>query len=140
MKMTQISNHLDGSLILVVEDHTPLLRHIAFLLQVAGFDVMTAHDGAEAMRLMNRAMPALVLTDAEMPGVNGYALLNRLRADRKTAKLPVIMMSEKYDYESLMDALDMGANEYLPKPFDTEQMLDAVYAALGEPVVYFEAL
>jgi two-component system KDP operon response regulator KdpE len=129
--MAKFDNHIDGSLILVVEDHAPLLRNIAFVLQVAGFDVMCAESGSEALRLMKHSTPDLVLTDIDLPGLNGYDLLRQIRADRKTAGVPCVVMSDQYDYDSLMYALDLGASEYLPKPFDTDQLLDAVYTALG---------
>src|SRR4029450_9683263 len=122
--MTETRTSIEGALILVVEDHLPLLRDIAFILQVAGFDVLSAADGAEALQLMKRQKPDLVLSDIEMPNLNGYDMLREMHADKKLASVPCIFMSGKDDYEHPMTALDLGALDYLPKPFDAYELID----------------
>jgi DNA-binding response OmpR family regulator len=137
--MANINTSLEGALILVVEDHTPLLRDISFILQVAGFDVVSAADGAEALSLMKRQKPDLVLSDIEMPNLNGYDLLRQIRADKKLASIPCIFMSGRDDYDHLMTALDLGAADYLPKPFDAYELIDAIHMALTDTVPFKQA-
>jgi DNA-binding response OmpR family regulator len=137
--MAKNNNSIDGALILVVEDHIPLLRDIGFILQLAGFDVISASNGAEALDLMKRQIPDLVVSDIEMPNMNGYDLLRQMRNEKKFAAVPCIFMSGKDDYDHLMTALDLGAADYLPKPFDAYELIDAIHMALTEFVPYKRA-
>ncbi len=125
-------NKIEGSTILLVEDHAPLLRNIAFILEVAGFDVMTAHNGAEALALLKRHTPDMIVSDLNMPEVDGAALLQMVRADARWSSLPFIMLSSRYSYDDLMRVLDLGADEFLPKPFDAYELIDAIQMALEE--------
>ncbi len=113
-------------LILLVEDHAPLLRSMAFLLEVAGFDVVTAGDGEEAMSLLRQQTPDVVISDVNMPNVDGYELLRRIRTTSQWRKLPFIFASARYEMEDLMYGLELGANDYVPKPFDIYDVLDAI--------------
>jgi DNA-binding response OmpR family regulator len=113
-------------LILLVEDHAPLLRSMAFLLEVAGFDVVTAANGEEALSALRKQTPDLVISDVSMPDVDGYELLRRLRASSQWRKLPFIFASARYEMEDLMYGLELGANDYVPKPFDIYDVLDAI--------------
>jgi DNA-binding response OmpR family regulator len=113
-------------LILLVEDHAPLLRSMAFLLEVAGFEVMTAADGEEALKLLRKQAPDVVISDVNMPNVDGYELLRRVRANAQWRKLPFIFASARYEMEDLMYGLELGADDYVPKPFDIYDMLDAI--------------
>ena len=137
--MAKIKTDSEGALILVVEDHIPLLRDVSFILQIAGFDVLSASDGAEALKLMSRCTPDLVLSDIEMPNLNGYDLLRQMRAEKKLASVPCIFMSGKDDYDHLMTALELGAVDYLPKPFDAYELIDAIHMALTDTVPFKQA-
>lgn len=125
-------NKIESSTILLVEDHAPLLRNIAFILEVAGFDVMTAHNGAEALALLKRHTPNMIVSDLNMPEVDGAELLQIVRADARWSSLPFIMLSSRYSYDDLMRVLDLGADEFLPKPFDAYELIDAIQMALEE--------
>jgi DNA-binding response OmpR family regulator len=119
------SNHsTDGSFILVVEDYAKLLRNIAFLLQVAGQQVITASSSAEAQQILARQKPDLILADVDMS--NGYEFLRAVRGERRHHTTPFIAMSEKYELHDLMHAMDLGANDYLPKPFDAYDLVNVV--------------
>ena len=137
--MAKNNNSIDGALILVVEDHLPLLRDISFILQVAGFDVISASNGAEALDMMRRQIPDLVVSDIEMPNMSGYELLRQMRSEKKFAAFPCIFMSGKDDYDHLMTALDLGAGDYLPKPFDAYELIDSIHMALTDFVPYKRA-
>lgn len=112
--------------ILIVDDFAPLRRNLAFLLQIAGYDVITAENGAYALEALADERPDLVITDVTMPAMDGYALLNEIRARREWSHLPVILVSCSYALEDVTHALDMGASDYLPKPFDIYDVLDSI--------------
>jgi CheY-like chemotaxis protein len=129
----------EGALIMVVEDHVALLRDMSFILEIAGFVVVSASDGAEALALMKRQTPDLVLSDIDMPNLNGYELLRQMRTDKKLAAVPCILMSGNDDYDHLMTALELGAADYLPKPFDAYELIDAIHMALTDAVPFKQA-
>jgi CheY-like chemotaxis protein len=132
-------NTPEGALIMVVEDHVALLRDMSFILEVAGFDVVSAADGVEALALMKRQTPDLVLSDIDMPNMDGYELLRQMRTEKKLAAIPCILMSGNDDYEHLMTALELGAADYLPKPFDAYELIDAIHMALTDAVPFKQA-
>ena len=123
--MSQLNNN-DHGLILLVDDHLPLLRNMAFLLEIAGFDVLTATNGTQALELLRQQTPDLVISDVNMPGVDGYELLRRVRSTANWKNLPFIFASAKYEMHDLLYGLELGANDYIPKPFDIYDVLDAI--------------
>ena len=112
--------------ILLVDDHLPLLRNMAFLLEVAGFDVISATDGREALDILETQTPDLVISDVKMPRLDGYGLLKAIRNDVRWHHLPFIFASAQYQLSDLVYGLDLGANDYVPKPFDIYDVLDAI--------------
>lgn len=124
--MSQKPPRVPCSSILLVEDHAPLLRSMAFLLEVAGFEVNVAANGIEALDVLARNHPDLMLSDIDMPVMNGYELLRQVRADRRWHNIPVIFTSHRYTLDDVMRALDVGADGYLPKPFDFDDLLNAI--------------
>ena len=126
--MSKNNHSASGSFILVVEDHAKLLRNIAFLLQVSGMNVVTASSSTEAQQLLTRQKPDRILADVDMP--NGYEFLRGVRAERRNHTTPFIAMSEKYELHDLMHAMDLGASDYLPKPFDLDELVGLVARAL----------
>jgi CheY-like chemotaxis protein len=124
----------EGSLILVVEDNPALLRQMNFLLKVAGMEVITAADGCEALAVLQTRTPNLIVSDIDMPNLDGCGLLQHLRADPRWSAIPLILTSERYAYDDLMGALDLGADDYVPKPFDLYDLLDAIARTLPPPM------
>jgi DNA-binding response OmpR family regulator len=118
------------SRILVVEDHARLARNMAFLLTVAGYEVTTATDGLRALDALQSQPPDLILSDIDMPNMSGYDLLQTIRSDRRWQHLPFIFVSDKYHYDDLMRGLDMGASDYVPKPFSGDELLLAIQRTL----------
>ncbi len=116
----------DLGTVLLVDDHLPLLRTMAFLLDVTGFNTLTAANGAEALLIMEARTPDLVISDIEMPSMDGYAFLSTLRADERWQAVPFIFVSGRYELEDVMYGLDLGADDYLPKPFDIYDVLDSI--------------
>jgi DNA-binding response OmpR family regulator len=133
--MIQLNQDTDVPLILLVEDHTPLLRNMTFLLEVAGYAVVTATDGAQALEILQNQLPDLIVSDIEMPNKDGYELLRQVRAKKTWNSIPFIFMSDKYSYEEFLFGLDLGADHYIPKPFDFYDLLFAIEEVLPEPIV-----
>jgi DNA-binding response OmpR family regulator len=124
--MAKQHSSFEGLSILVVQKHIRLLRNMAFLLTMAGFDVMSASDGAAALEMLEGRAPDLIIADTDLPTVNGYQLLGIVRSTDRWAHIPFIFTSDKYEYDDLMHALDLGADDYLPKPFDLYDLVDAI--------------
>ena len=112
--------------ILIVDDYLPLLRNMAFLLEMIGFNVLTASDGCRALEVLENHNIELVISDIDMPLLDGYGLLRTLRNDVRWHNLPFIFASGNYELDDLLFGLDQGANDYVPKPFDIYDMLDAI--------------
>jgi CheY-like chemotaxis protein len=137
MKSMKTINHINsGVYVLVINDQPKLTRSIAFLLEVAGLHTMTASTTAEITQALAQQTPDLILCDVDMTTTDGYTALRRVRADRRYSHVPFIVMSESYELHDLMYALDLGASEYLPKPFDTYDLIDAIRDALQQPVAF----
>lgn len=126
------SQSIDGSFVLVIEDHAKLLRHISFLLQVSGMNVVTASSRTEALNLLTRMKPDLILADLDLPNGDGSELVRSIRSNRRVSPAPVVVMSEKYELHDLMSAMDLGANDYLPKPFDGYDLVHVVRENLSQ--------
>lgn len=111
--------------IVVVDDELNILELIQEILEEEGFSVLTAHNGAAALHLLERTPAVLVLTDFMMPQINGIELAQRLRADPKTAAIPIILMSAALP----ADIGDMFA-EVIQKPFPITTIIEVVRACL----------
>ncbi len=123
----------DALPILVVEDDTALREALSDTLDMAGYSVMAAADAEEAIAWMEKGLPGLVLSDVQMPGMDGHALLQLLRQRRPD--LPVVLMTAYGQIERAVQAMRDGAVDYLPKPFEPDRLLATVaryYRQAGE--------
>ena len=108
--------------ILIAEDNPELRSYMQSLLEKE-FRILTAPDGLEALELAFRAMPSLVITDLMMPRMDGMELTENLKSDERTSHIPVILLTAKNEQSSRLDGLRLGADDYLTKPFSTEELL-----------------
>ena len=118
------------STVLVVDDDIDIARFIEVNLRLEGFDVLVAHDGEEAQRVIADQLPDLALLDVMMPRVDGVQLCRRLRSDPLTASLPVIMLTAKSLSADKVVGLTAGADDYIIKPFDTLELIARVRSTL----------
>ncbi|MFB9236662.1 response regulator [Plantactinospora siamensis] len=116
--------------ILVVDDDEDIARFVDFNLRLHGFDVVHAHDGQEALEVIERQRPDLAVVDLMMPRMDGVELTRRLRADPMTAVLPVIMLTARGMTQDKVVGLTTGADDYLVKPFDTAELIARVISTL----------
>jgi len=117
-------------LVLVVEDEAALLTLLRYNLEKAGFRVEEATDGAEALVRIAEARPDLVLLDWMLPVMSGIEVCRQLRRDPATRELPVIMVTARAEDQDAVRALNLGADDYITKPFGTEALLARIRALL----------
>lgn len=116
--------------ILIAEDEPSLRENLQWMLELEGFTVVPACDGQEALRIASASLPDLILTDVMMPNMDGYGLIKALRAQSSTATVPIIMLTAKADRSDVRIAMNLGADDYLTKPYRREELLEAVHARL----------
>lgn len=102
--------------ILVVDDEVGALTLIGIMLERGGFEVLKAHDAYEALDVLKGALPALIILDVMMPGMNGIDLCRNIRSSPQTKDIPVLILSARGDAESVAEGIAAGANDYLSKP------------------------
>lgn len=119
-----------GARILVVEDEEPISELLAYNLGKEGFTVATSADGDEAMLAVEEVRPDMVLMDWMLPDVSGIELCRRLRARNETRDIPVIMLTARGEEEDRVRGLDVGADDYVTKPFSMTELVARMRAVL----------
>lgn len=104
--------------ILVVEDEADTARIIQLGLEQGGYEVITVHNGTEALAVVATAQPDLILLDVEMPGMNGLQVLDHLKRDAATRHIPVVMLTAAADYPDMQRGWEHGTDLYLTKPIN----------------------
>ena len=124
--MDDINSH-KRYLILVVDDETRIARMIRMNLEHDGYEVIEANSGQQALDMVRSRMPNLVILDVMMPGLDGYDTLQILR---KISQVPVIMLTAKSEEEDRIRGLELGADDYVTKPFSPRELMSRVKAVL----------
>jgi two-component system phosphate regulon response regulator PhoB len=116
--------------ILIVDDEEDLLELVGFHLRREGYGVHTAASGEEALRRIKEIKPDLLLLDLMLPGMDGLEVTRRLKSDLTTSTLPIVMLSAKGEEADIVAGLELGAEDYITKPFSPRVLLARVRAAL----------
>jgi two-component system phosphate regulon response regulator PhoB len=116
--------------ILVVEDDENIQQLVGYNLAKAGFHVIYADKGEQAFDLIRIEKPALVVLDLMLPGLNGFEVCKLLRKDPKTRNLPIVMLTAKSEENDMAMGLDLGADDYITKPFSPKILISRIKAAL----------
>ena len=116
--------------VLVIDDENSIREVIAVTLRRAGYEVFTASNGAEGLELARKQLPGLIICDVRMVLVDGYEVLAAIRNNPSTASIPFIMVTSLASIERMRQGMEMGADDFLPKPFLPNQLLAAVKARL----------
>jgi DNA-binding response OmpR family regulator len=109
--------------VLLCDDDPLLVDLVEYRLASRGWNVTVARDGAEALERLAEATPSAIVLDAMMPIHDGYEVLRRLRAEPATAVTPVIMLTARSQEQDVLRALDLGASDYVVKPFIPEELV-----------------
>lgn len=117
--------------VLVVDDEVAIARFISASLRRVGYEVVLANNGEDAVRLAEEENPALILLDINMPGVDGFEVCRRVR---EWDQVPIVMISARGDEGDKVRCLDMGADDYITKPFGMDELLARVRAVLRRAV------
>ncbi len=117
--------------VLVVEDKASLTQMLQFLFLSKGLKVQIAYNGREALEKVGAEPPNLILLDIMMPQMDGFEVLERLKAEASTRSIPVIMLTARKSREDMKKALDLGAVEYITKPFKAVEVVDKVLRHLN---------
>jgi two-component system phosphate regulon response regulator PhoB len=134
-------------LILIVEDEAALQKLLAYNLEAAGFEVAQAFDGEEALTLLAERTPDLIVLDWMIPQLSGLELLRRIRRRPEHAHIPVVMLTARTEEADRLRGLELGADDYLTKPFSPAELVARIRAVLrrvrpmlGDQVLQFQDL
>ena len=116
--------------ILVVEDETAIQELLCYTLRQAGFEPIPADNAEAALQQIHAQLPAAALLDVMLPGMSGIELAQRLRKDSRTKALPIIMVTARGDEADRVRGLDIGADDYVTKPFSPKELIARIRAVL----------
>jgi len=120
--------------ILIVDDERDIVKALTIRLQRAGYEVVTAFDGAQGIFMAHKENPDLIILDIRMPAGNGFSIAEKLKESKDTVAVPVIFLTGSPEKDSEQKAMALGARFYVKKPYDPEELLDAIERALGKDV------
>ncbi|WP_114416496.1 response regulator transcription factor [Marinospirillum perlucidum] len=112
--------------VLVVDDEPNIVLSLEFLMQQAGFSVLTAEDGETALQKVEQENPDLLLLDISLPGISGFEVLEKLRNQDAYRQLPIIMLTAHGREVEKEKGMALGADDYVTKPFSTQQLVNQV--------------
>ena len=117
--------------ILIVDDEPEILRGLNLRLKANGYQVVSAADGMQATQVALREKPDLVILDIGLPAGNGHIVAERLRANASTMHIPIIILSARAGDSDYMEAMRIGVDKYLTKPYDADDLLAAIEECLN---------
>jgi two-component system alkaline phosphatase synthesis response regulator PhoP len=122
--------HVPKETILIVDDEVDLLELIEYNLKKAGYNVLKAENGPEGLRLARKHHPDLILLDIMMPRMTGFEVVTQLREDAELKHVPVLFLTARSDEETEVHGLEVGADDFLPKPISTAKLVARIKTAL----------
>jgi len=119
--------------IVLAEDEPQIARLVEFKLKKEGYEVTWKPNGEEALEAIRKEKPDLILLDIMMPVMDGYEVLRRIREDENLKSIPVVMLTARAQERDVVKGIDMGADDYITKPFHPTELLARVKRILGKP-------
>lgn len=116
--------------ILLIEDNREMRENTSEILELAGYKVLTAENGKIGVELAQKNLPDLIVCDIMMPVLDGYGVLHLLSKNEDTANIPFIFLSAKAERSDFRKGMEMGADDYVTKPFDDIELLNAIESRL----------
>ncbi len=124
--------------ILVIEDELPMRQRILETLSYEGFEAICAENGRKGVHAAKTHLPDVIVCDVNMPGINGYEVLNALRDDPATTTIPFIFLTARAGMKDLREGMNRGADDYLTKPFTVEELLGVIQTQLKKHAAFSE--
>ena len=121
---------MNGKSILIVDDEAPIREMIVVALEMAGYDCLEAENSQQAHALVVDRRPDLILLDWMLPGASGIELARRLKREDATASVPIIMLTAKAEEDNKIQGLEVGADDYITKPFSPRELVARLKAVL----------
>jgi DNA-binding response OmpR family regulator len=125
--------------ILVVEDEVNTAELLRRYFEIVGYSVLNAHGGKEAIDMAQQHQPEVIILDIRLPDIDGYEVCKKLRSDEKTSRIPIVFLTTKDERSDRLEGLRLGADDYLSKPFDVEELRLRVHNIIantgGTPLV-----
>jgi len=112
--------------ILIVDDEKDIVETLSFMLKASGFEIFSAYDGEEGLKLAKEASPDLIILDVMMPKINGYKICRLLKYDAKYKNIPIIMVTARSQDTDKLIGEETGADEYITKPFEFNDLLEVI--------------
>jgi len=117
--------------VLIADDENDIVETIQFMLEAEGINCLTASDGEQALVLAKNSNPDLIILDVMMPKMNGYKICRLLKFDKKYKEIPILMVTARSQEEDKLIGEETGADEYITKPFEINEIVDKVKKYLG---------
>jgi DNA-binding response OmpR family regulator len=118
--------------ILVVDDERDVVKAVTIRLQTAGYEVVSAYDGAQGVFAVHKEMPDLIILDIRMPAGDGFSIAQKLKESAQTSHIPILFLTGSPERSAEQKAEKVGGRFYIKKPYDPEELLDAVRRALED--------
>ncbi len=112
--------------VLIVEDEQDIREDISTLLKLNDYNVLSAMNGIKALEVIEKEVPDLILSDVMMPEMDGYELLENLQKSQRYSNIPFLFLTAKTDKKNMREGMNLGADDYIPKPFDFQELLSAI--------------
>lgn len=116
--------------ILIIEDEKDILELIAFNLECTGYTVFKASNGEDGLAAVKKELPDLILLDLMMPGIDGFDVCRTLKSDKSTKNIPIIMLTAKGEDSDIVSGLELGAEDYVTKPFSPKILIARIRTIL----------
>ncbi len=123
---------MDSKKILIVDDEVDLVETVRFPLEMEGYHVLVSYNGEDALNLARKENPDLILLDLMLPKLDGYKVCRLLKFDDRYKHIPILMLTAKTQEKDKALGMETGANEYITKPFEMDQLLKKVKAYLKQ--------
>jgi len=130
--MTKEANNGDQKRLLLIDDDPNLILLVKDYLEFRGYQVKTAENGQEALDLLQEEIPDMIICDVMMPQMDGYSFVEHVRKDSKTSWIPVLFLSAKGQSQDRVKGLNTGADVYMVKPFEPEELVAQVESSLKQ--------
>lgn len=129
MKETSVKEH---KRLLLIDDDPNLILLVKDYLEFRGYEVITAENGREALEVLEQEIPDMIICDVMMPEMDGYQFVNQVRQDDRTSWIPILFLSAKGQSQDKIKGLNIGADVYMVKPFEPEELVAQVEASLKQ--------